>query len=234
MAFVSTTRGGSGLPIGPIPGATPSDHASYATLTTTATWRSPGQRKLLSRRVTVTPRAIGSSMSLIGAWLPWPHRGFGAALRFATGRRRPFALHLGDAFHVDGRLLPFLLGRQRLQQRNGVCEIVVDGLPGRGEVDLPDLGQRRRRVGCSAFQRRQRDEAGWSLGHRSVPVPAKQSGHGLQVPRIEHVLRLEPGATRRLDAPVLVLQLQGRMCIGGNDDLHASVARYTGVVVVQI
>ena len=53
----------------------------------------------------------------------------------------PFALHLGESLHIDRRLFPLLLARQRLEQLDGVREIVVDRLARRREVDLPDLGE---------------------------------------------------------------------------------------------
>ena len=44
-------------------------------------------------------------------------------------RRGPFAPHLVEPFHVDGRFLPRLLVWQRFQQLDGVCEVVLDRLP---------------------------------------------------------------------------------------------------------
>ena len=82
--------------------------------------------------------------------------------------RLPLALHLAQALHVHRGLLALLLGRQALQQLDRVSEVVLDRSPRRLEVDPPDLGERRVRVGRSLFERLQRDEPENRLVHVTI------------------------------------------------------------------
>ena len=54
----------------------------------------------------------------------------------------PFPRHLGQPFHVDVRFRAQILVGDRLDELDGVGEIVVDRLLRRLEVDLADLGNR--------------------------------------------------------------------------------------------
>ena len=54
----------------------------------------------------------------------------------------PLRTHLRQAVHVDGGPLPFLFGRQLLQQFDGASQIALDRCLGGGVVQLLDLGDR--------------------------------------------------------------------------------------------
>src|SRR5688572_18376039 len=77
----------------------------------------------------------------------------------------PFTSHLRQTIHVDSRALAVLFRRQRLEQFDGVRQVVLNGLPGRFEVDPANFGQRTLRVWFSLPQRLQRDESLVVVGH---------------------------------------------------------------------
>src|SRR5579885_1952601 len=71
IAMVSSTPGGSGFPIGLMPGALPSDHASRHTLKTTAVRLLPGHSQLAgfvmpAPRSSVFPGVVISGAAIMG------------------------------------------------------------------------------------------------------------------------------------------------------------------------
>ena len=148
---------------------------------------------------------------------------------------RPVPLHLGQPLHVDGRLLALVLGRQALQQLDGVRQVVVDRLARRLEVDATDLGERRGGVGRALLQRFQRDEAGRGLGHVSALRCRRRRLRKSSRPR---VLRTSSGRTQARRAICTPQRRRSsavdRMRVGRDDQRHAALAREPRVRVVEI
>src|SRR5690348_12853971 len=106
----------------------------------------------------VVRRAAVAALSSLCRWLDSTAPGCLRRRRLPR-LRRPVLAHLRNAFHVDGRLLAILFGRQRLQEIDRMVEIVLDRLARGVEVDVPQLRERRFGIRRTLLQRFQRDEA---------------------------------------------------------------------------